>query len=156
MAYVTMDQTWEQMVREKVGDEVADECRRTIWPRLAKATTSKLPKAFNISVKDIVDVMKVWQLGPDGIITGIYDSEFEVKGRNHVIHTITRCRTLEYFEKNAPQRIEPLCRVVEQLAMEAYLKVFLPDAKVRALNVPTEPRKNPEDIACQWEFVLDA
>ena len=151
-AYVRMDEIWNQAVEKHTGDaQLALNCELDCWSDIAERTLPRIAKAANIEVKDIVDAMKVWQMCPDGTSAGVYEAEYEVKNRNHIILTLTRCRTLEFLEKSAPERIRPVCHVLEGPVMEKYL--MNPKVKVTALKLP--PRKGPDEIACQWEYKLE-
>ena len=120
------------------------------WIRIAKEIIPKFSQVGNIKVTDVLSWFKVMQLVPEGPGAGIYEAEYEVKDRNDLIVTFTRCRTLEFFEKKAPERIVPFCQVGEKFGMEQYIWPFLPGAQVVPLKLP--PRESVNDIACKWEF----
>jgi len=54
------------------------------------------------------------------------------------------------MEKRAPEEIAQRCYVLEQETMYRYL--INPYIKITALKLP--PRKSPDEIACQWEFIM--
>jgi len=95
--------------------------------------------------------MKAVQLPLDNTMEGIFPCEYELLTPNHVIWAVKQCRSLQYFEKSAPERIDWVCYTCERQIMIRYL--INPKLKVRTLKLP--PRKNPEDIACKWEVWLE-
>ena len=94
--------------------------------------------------------MKGLQLGPDNSVGGLFPCEYGFESDNRVIMTVMQCRTLLSYEREAPEMIYPGCHVLEKAMLEKQL--INPGIKVTPLKLP--PRKNPEEIACQWEFRL--
>ena len=99
----------------------------------------------------VLDCLKCLQLPLDNNIGPLFPVEYEIKNPNHVIMTIVQCRSLVYFEREAPQMIEPTCYQLEEQVMRKYL--VNPKVKVTPLKLP--PRKNQEEIACRWEFKME-
>ncbi|MFA4836448.1 MAG: hypothetical protein WC749_10315 [Dehalococcoidia bacterium] len=155
-AYLRADEVWYKMTKERSGEEEANKCRELFWSRIADANMPKLSKELGIEVKTVLDAMKVWQLIPDGVTTGYYPCKAEVINENHIIWTITRCISLEWLEKNDPEKIRWLCHHVEWPAYERYLKSLLPDAEIKPLIIPEGPRKNPDGTPpCKWELKME-
>jgi hypothetical protein len=50
-----------------------------------------------------------------------------------------------------PDRIKPMCEVLEPAVIQKYL--INPKVKLKALKLP--PRKSKDEIACQWEITLE-
>lgn len=154
-AYVRLDEAWASLLKPKVSANELYETEKQVWMKVAAITLPKIAKAMNIEVKSIVDVMKVWQLVPDGAFTGsLYDSAWEVKNPNHVIWRVDVCRTREYYEKrNDPDRMLQVCYDVCTPVVTAYLTPFFPDVQVTPLKRPTGIRKDlTEKPACVWEI----
>jgi hypothetical protein len=153
-AYINMTECWFQAVKEqmKVSNEECAKCETLAWKKIAETSVPKIAKSLDIEVKDIVDAMKVWQILPDGPRGGVFDTEVEVKDRNHIMLTVTKCRSLDWMEKNAPYRIEPMCHELEVVAFNRYLTVFLPNAHANPVKLP--PRKSPNEVPCIWEIKL--
>ena len=149
-AYTRIDEIWYSKVAPLLGEEKAFDLELAVWDRVAEVTVPKFARLGGVEVKDIVDVLKVWQLCPDGTLAGVFDAEYEIRDRDHVIFTITRCRILELFERKMPERIVPVCQKAEQAGMESYFRTFIPDVVVTPLKLP--PRKSPDEIPCKWEF----
>jgi hypothetical protein len=153
-AYIYMTEAWFQAVKEqlKVSNEECAKCETLAWQNIAQTSVPRIAKSLGIQVEDIVDAMKLWQILPDGAQGGVYETEVEIKDRNHVILTVTRCGSLEWMEKNAPDRIKPVCYELEPPAFNRYLTVFLPNAEAKPVKLP--PRENPDESACVWELKL--
>jgi hypothetical protein len=152
-AYFRLAEFWYIAAKEVVGMEQALKMEVKVWERMSKPTLLPIAKTANIQVNDIVDVLKVLQVAPDSVLRGgIYTPKYDIKNKNHVIYSITRCGTLEWLEKNDPERITPCCHVLEWRTFEEYIKAFLPNVEVKALKLP--PRKGPDEMACQWELTL--
>lgn len=151
-AYLRVDEMWYMSVAERTSAQEAFDCQLAAWLRIAETSVPKIAKAANIQVNDIVDFLKVTQILPDGVQAGIFEAEFDIRSRNHVIVTITRCRTLEFLEKNAPERIVSVCHGIDIPINEKYLTVFLPDAEFPPLKLPDGPRKSLDEVPCIWEM----
>jgi hypothetical protein len=149
-AWLIMNGGYYDIVRERFGFEAANECELAAWTRVGERVNPRYAKMANIQLNTAVDSLKALQLPLDSTI-GLYPAEYEIKSPNHVIATITRCRTLDYLEKDEPERIEPICYRLEKQITEKYL--INPKIKVTPLKLP--PRKSPQEIACQWEFKLE-
>ena len=151
-AYTRLAEFWYVQAARKVGEKEALIMEKAVWDEVGATTVPKIAKAANIQVKDLVDAIKVWQTCPDGTMQGVYEGAFDIKNRNHVILTFTRCRTLDFFERKSPERIKSVCHELEKAGMEAYFRTIIPGVEVTALKLP--PRKSPDEIACQWEYKL--
>jgi len=149
-AWLIMNGGYYDAVRERFGFEAANECELATWIRVGERVNPRYAKMANIQLNTVLDSLKVTQLPLDSTI-GLFPAEYDIKSPNHVIETVTKCRTLDYLEKNDPERIEPVCYRLEKQIMERYL--INPKIKVTPLKLP--PRKSPEEIACQWEFKLE-
>ena len=152
--YAWLDLTggWYNHIKEKFGAQAADEGELVAWCRMAERINPRYAKLANIQLNTVVDSLKALQLPLDNNrADALFPAgEFDIKNPNHVILTIRKCRTLEFMEKRAPEEIAPRCYVLEQETMYRYL--INPYIKITALKLP--PRKSPDDIACQWEFIM--
>lgn len=150
-AWVRLQQTVFDAVRERFGLEAATECTLEALSRMSERVNPRYAKLANIQLNTVVDSLKCLQLPLDNIIGGLYPAEFNIKSPNHVVMTITHCRSLLACEREAPELIETQCHVMEKPMIEKYL--VNPKIKVTPLKLP--PRKSPDEIACQWEFKLE-
>jgi hypothetical protein len=121
---------------------------------LKKFNAPLIMECMNITGNDVVTMLKVFQLSPDGL--DVIIPEFDIKNNNHAILTFTQCPMLFYFEKHKDDRaIKALCgrNGIEERTFNAYCRYFNPDMKVKALKLP--PRETKDDICCQWEFKIE-
>lgn len=149
-ACLRLDEIFFNLVKERLGQQAADEIELETWAKLAKVNVPRIAKLANIQVRDIVDYQKLSQL----LVEGLFfqpTTDVEIISRDHVKLTVHRCLNLEYFEKHDPSRIIPICHKLEVAMFSEYIHVLLPDAKVNCLKLP--PRKSPAEIACQWEYI---
>ncbi|MFC1944360.1 DUF6125 family protein [Chloroflexota bacterium] len=155
-AYLAMDGFWNAEVARRIGYDAAMDCEEAVWKRIANYMLPRLARLTNISLPaaDVLEAMKVLQLSPDDVNPDIYKTERSIEDRNHVVVTIARCNTLEWFEENAPDRIATLCQRVEVAAIKEYYRVMNPNVKCDVLKIP--PREGPDEIACQWGFRLES
>ncbi len=154
-AYLAMDDFWNGAVRQRVGDKEALDCELVVWRRVARYVLPRIAKLSNIQlpVKDVVEAIKVWQIGPDSAAPDAHKMSYDIKDLNHAIGTITYCVALERYEKDSPQVLETLCRVLMVEAVEQQCRTLHPRMKVTPLKLP--PRTDYTDCCCQWEFRLD-
>ena len=138
------------MVKERLGQQAADEFEVELFAKAAKVNVPRIAKVANIDVRDAVDFQKLSQLLVEGLAFQPVTT-FEVINREHVKMTVHRCLMLEYFEQHEPSRIIQICHNVEVPMFNHYLRVLLPDFKAIPLKLP--PRKSSDEIACEWEYV---
>jgi hypothetical protein len=150
-AWLQMAATWYEAIKERWGGDAANDCNMEVWDKIADRVNPRYPKIANIQLNTVLDSLKCTQLPLDNSIGPLYPVEYDIKGPNHVIMTVVQCRSLLYYEKSAPEMIQPICHELEEPAIRNYL--LNPRIKVTALKLP--PRESPEDIACQWELKLE-
>lgn len=150
-AWLTLEGAWYDAVNERLGFEAANDCNLKAWLMVGERVNPRLAKAASIQLDTVVDSLKVLQLPLDNTSGGLFVSEYDIKTPNHVILTVTRCLSLEYFERKAPERIVPMCHVMEGPIIQKYC--VNPRVKVTPLKLP--PRKSPDEIACQWELKIE-
>jgi len=150
-AWLHMDAAWFDTVKDRFGTEAAYDCDTAMWLRVAERCNPRYAKIANIQLNTVVDSLKVTQLPLDNTMGGLFQVEYDIKNENHAIITVKNCRALIFCEREAPERIEPMCHVLEPKIFKAYL--VNPNIKVTPLKLP--PRKSPEEIACQWEYKLE-
>jgi hypothetical protein len=152
-AYLRQAEFWFQTIEEQGGQKLACNCEAATWHKMGAITVPKVAKALGIKINDILDALKIWQLLPDGPLTGIIPVKYDIKNRNHIIMTVTKCGSLEFFERRGQtDRIAWMCEKLELPTITSYLTSLLPNAEVRALKLP--PRKSADEIPCVWEFKL--
>jgi hypothetical protein len=146
---------WNTVNRKSMSIEEAFEKDLEVYKILVKKFhTPLLREAMNITGNDVLSLLKVFQMCPDGL--DVFKPEFDIKNKDHVIVTFTQCPTLSYFERNKDEKaIAALCGTngVEERTFKAYAEYINPDMRVTALKLP--PRKGKDDICCQWEFKIE-
>jgi len=149
--WLQMDAAWFDTVKDRFGADAAWECDLAMWLTVAERCNPRYAKTANITLNSVVDSLKLLQLPLDNTMGGIFPVEHDVKDENHAVVTVRRCPSLEWCEKNDPDRIVPMCQVNEPQIIKKY--IVNPNIEVTATKLP--PRKGPEDIACQWEYRLE-
>jgi len=150
-AWIHMATAFYDITREKYGIDAANEIQLEAWERIGAKVNPRYPKIANIQLNTVVDSLKALQLPLDNTMGNLYKTQYNMINENHVIITIPQCRSLLYYEKQAPEMIDWFCHVLERKAMEKYL--INPKIKVTPLKLP--PRNSPDEISCQWEFKIE-
>lgn len=150
-AWLQMDTAWFEQVDQRFGHEAAWECDLEMWLHVAQNCNPRYARFANIPLKNVVDSLKVLQLPLDNTMGGIFPVHYDIRNENHAIVTVRKCPSLEACEKNAPERIVPMCQVNEPQIIQKY--IVNPNIKLTATKLP--PRNGPDDIACQWEYKLE-
>jgi hypothetical protein len=153
--YLMTDGMWGTVVGEKYGDQAAVELDIEMWRRLMPLDIQRWRKLLNLGGDDVETVFKFLQ--PHPLLT-IYEYQMELKNRDYGVLTISRCRTLEFFERHQRTAMMEACCIdpkgLEWQMFQLIAHSFGPRIKVTPLKLP--PRKSPDAIACQWEFKLEA
>ena len=147
--YLAIDGFWYLSVKEKVNNDMALACDLWVWRKQCKYEMGRITKLLNIQGKDVVSFLKTLQLTP-WMLNLQY--EIKVKKNNFGILTVIQCPTLEALEKEGEGRENTFCKDVESAIFNMYADCFTPQIEVNYLKLP--PRKNKDEIACQWEFKM--
>jgi hypothetical protein len=150
-AWLHMSGAWYEAVKSRWGDDAANACELEAWVKVGERVNPRFAKIANIELKTVLDSLKAVQLPLDNTTDDLFRAQAEIINPNHVIWTIPRCKTLEVFERSMPERIKPMCEVLEPAVIAKYL--INPKVKLKALKLP--PRKSKDEIACQWEITLE-
>ena len=152
--YIGMDALWVALVREKLGEQTAMEWDTEIWLRrgAAESEVRRTREALGIWGDDVASFLKYAQVDPG--IAGVMEVEVDLKAKNHGILTVKRCRPLEWCERSGETEWQKnACEVLDVQGFPQSAQLFNPNMKVAPLKLP--PRKNPDEIACQWEFKIE-
>ncbi len=148
---------WNTVNRERMSVEDAFALDAKVYERLLqKFYLPLLTGAMAIRGDDVLTLLKIFQVAPDGAGGQFYEFDYDIKNRNHAIITFTRCPTLFYFESTESEKdIHYLCGPggVEERAFIGFCKYLNPNMKCTALQIP--PRKSKDDICCRWEFKVE-
>jgi hypothetical protein len=154
--YIGLDGLYYSLNREKFGEDKARELAVEVWLRKGFAADQEVRRgreAMNIWGDDVASLFKFFQIDP-GCAGVMPDVKYELKGKNHGIFTVKRCLSLEYFEKHGETSLQKhACEDLDILGFQRAAELFNPKIKATAVKLP--PRKNREEIACQWEFKIE-
>ena len=148
---------WNTNNRKRMSLEEAFNLDAEVYERvLRKFYLPLLREAMNIQGDDVLALLKIFQVAPDGAGGQFYEFEHDVKSPDHVVLTFTRCPSLAYFEATGTDKdVQCLCGPdgVEDRAFAQFCKLTNPNMTSTALQVP--PRKNKDGICCKWEFKVN-
>jgi len=146
--------SWLYAVESKSNFAEAQYVEQTAWintcRRVKRHYHKRLAGVPNPERADVVTYLKGVQFNLDGGWGNVLKT-YDIKSNNDVILTMHDCAPLQHFEKAEPERIQWMCRMVEEQAM--FHSRANPNMQVKVLKLP--PRKSPDDIACQFEFFIE-
>jgi len=149
--YVMLDGFWHTLIIEKLDEETACDCGTTVYEKIAPHMMPRIKKTLKIEENNVIALLKVLQFDP-AVPPGLVDFVVDIKSPNHAIQTVTKCRALEFMEREGKGREAIVCPKLELGALTAYAKAMNPAMEVNLLKVP--PRKNKDESPCQWEFII--
>ncbi len=143
--------------RKRLGAEEAFRLDAEVYEQLLrKFYVPLLRQAMRIEGDDVLSLLKIFQIAPDGAGKDFYDFEYDIRSPDHAILTFSRCPTLSYFEAEGNETdIRCLCGPggVEDRAFQEFCRLTNPAMKCRPLQTP--PRQSREGICCRWEFWVE-
>ncbi len=145
-----LDGHWYLSVMEKCGNDVAYDRDIDVWNKLMKFEFKVASDMMNIRGNGVESVAKYFQVSP---WFWTFKPRLELKGDNSLEVTFDKCPTLLALEKEGSGRESQICRVMEPELFDSIARHFNPKMKVTALKLP--PRKNADDVCCQWEFRVE-
>ncbi|MBT4510836.1 MAG: hypothetical protein HOC20_01315 [Chloroflexi bacterium] len=146
-----IDTCWQEQMRERLGEESARECLIENCCRIGKHEMKWTLDALNIQGNDLEAYVKANQFVPS-FAQGIYGYDWELKDKKHAILTVRHCPAFAALKKNV-EKLDWVCQVLEDAAINAYTEAINPDIEVKALQVGF--KGEPDEIDCKWEFKLD-
>lgn len=155
MAYckeiLTIDSYWHEQMQKRAGEEAARECLIQNWCRIGKHEMKWTMDALNIPGNDVEAYVKANQFVPS-FAQGIYDYDWDLKNKDHAILTVNHCPAFTSL-KDKPEKLNWVCRELEDTAIKAYAVAINPAIQVRQLK--TGVTGEPNEIACKWEFITE-
>ncbi len=148
--YMALDGFWYLAIKERVSNEEALACDIRVWERASRYEMTNITKRLNIQGNDVIALMKGFQVSP---WFWNLRHKVEIENRNNAILTITHCPTLDALENEGEGREREICQLVEPRIWNGSASAINPDMEVKCLKSP--PRKNRDEICCQWEFKLE-
>jgi len=150
-AWIQLDAAFFDEVAKRSDEDTAYECDTEMWLQVAERCNPRYARIAGIALNNAVDCLKVLQLPLDNSMGSVYGSVFDIKNENLATFTVMKCPSLEWCERNRPERIVPMCHVLEPQVIGKY-KVNM-DVQLRPVKLP--PRESPDEPACSWELRLD-
>jgi len=151
-AWLHMSEAWYYSVKDECDQETANKCEMRAWIRMAERVMPYYAKIANIQLNTVLDCLKNTQLGLDNNrVDSMFPMSWEIINENHVIMTCHKCRSLEFMERSAPERIIPVCHINEPIMMAKYM--VNPKVKVNLLKLP--PRQSPDEFPCIWDLSME-
>jgi hypothetical protein len=135
-------------IERKFGGEDALEIDTKVWEDMAKIEVRRLIKVMGVSGEDIPSFMQAlraccWSLDTER-------KEIEVE-ENRGVYRNTKCRVqTRRVEKGLG---EFPCKGVRHIWLRLFAKELNPKIEVNCLTCP--PDSHPEDLWCEWEFILE-
>jgi len=152
--YLRLSGDYENTITRRWGGDVSFECTVEAWDEHCPFNKECVCGALNIQGNDVEAYFKYMQMNPG--LGLLYPMEWELKNQGHGIMTVTRCMSLEYFERTGQDEYMRKCCGPEGFEWHGFnlaARLFHPEMKVTALRNP--PRKGVDEIACQWEVRLE-
>jgi len=144
---LALDGFWYLSVKELAGNDKALDRDNWVWDKVMKFYVDELARLLGVEGRDVADYMKVMGPRPEGLVL---EEEVEILNRKDAIRTVTYCPTIVAMEKEKEGRDAVHCSATCSEMRKKHSKLFNPAIKVTCLKIP--PRKNKDDIFCQFEY----
>ncbi|MFC1869874.1 DUF6125 family protein [Chloroflexota bacterium] len=141
-----LDGMWYLTLKERFGNEAALACDIEAWRKFGHYEMAQIRKGMNIQGSDPFAMMKAVQISPWFAQTR---STMERKDAHTVVLTVNQCPTRETLEDEGEGRENDICNAVCPGIFRDLALFFNPRMKVKCLK--SSPRKDKEEICCQWE-----
>ena len=151
LAYMLGTDRWYTGIRQRYGDEAAQELEMDVWVDrgAAEHDLSIGQEAMGVTGNDVEALLRSFQFAPGEV--GILEVELELIDENHGILTHHRCPALDRFEHFDDVRLKHCCDICIA-GMPISGEMLNPEIECKPLKLP--PRKDANDIACRWEYRL--
>lgn len=146
---IALDGFWYLSVKERTGNDEALACDNWVWSKVMKHMTDDLAAVLKVQGRSVADFMKVLEARPMHFVLG---EKIQVLSRDHARLTVVRCPTLLALEKEGQGRDATHCREACTGMRIQHTKLFNPDMEVVCRKLP--PRNGPDDIFCDWDYVM--
>lgn len=153
-AYMKQAEIYGKVNKKRHGAEEADSTDLEVWDIIGRTLGPKFAKVGGIQFNTISDCLKVLQLYPDSILSPMYEADIKIVSDTHAILTMIKCRTLDYYERDAPHMVKSICYGFEAQCMQNYCV----DPRLRVtprVHPPLPPKKRvPGELFCQFDYKL--
>lgn len=147
-----MDKCWQDLIGERYGWDAAVDAEVEIWThRFVPPLTAAMHDALGITGQKTVEALMKHNQFDCTWPYPLFECDYDMPDKEHGIITCHRCSAVDYWERHGKvQNLVDICYKMEPLAFEFYVKNLNPNITSRPLRRP--PRKDLNDIACQWEI----
>ena len=151
LAYMLATDRWYTGVRKRYGDAIAQEREKDVWiDRGAAEYDLQIgQEAMGVTGDDVESLLRSFQFAPGEV--GILDVELSLNGPRHGVLTHHACPALDRFEHYDEARLKHCCDICVA-AMPISGEMLNTKITCKPLKLP--PRRDANDIACQWEYRL--
>jgi hypothetical protein len=135
-------------IENRFGTAMATEIDREVWAVMGKLEARRVKEALDISVVDLQDLFEI--LKHTSWLLDMENKEYEMDD-SHLIIRNTCCRVQQTRVKKGLGEFG--CKPVRT----GYLKNFIAELNPK-INVTCNlcpPDDHPEDLYCEWEFIID-
>jgi hypothetical protein len=151
LAYMLATDRWYTGIRQRYGDEAAQELEKDVWiDRGAAEHDLRIgQEAMGVTGDDLESLLRSFQFAPGEV--GILDVEFQLIDVQRGIMTHHACPALDRFEHFDDVRLKHCCDICI-VGMPISGEMLNPKIECKPLKLP--PRVDSNDIACRWEYRL--
>ena len=120
--------------------ETAYELDAQHWKQSAHIDMRRVRQAVNIQGDDVETLFKCYQCMP-AMIAKMPEVEYDLKGKDHGILTVKRCRSLDYCVKHGLDGLQKhLCETIDMEGFQNTAACVNADIKVTPLKLPKRQR----------------
>ena len=151
LAYMLGTDRWYTGIRERYGDDAAQELEKDVWidRGAAEHDLSIGQQAMGVTGDDVESLLRSFQFAPGEV--GILDVEFELIDETHGIMTHHACPALDRFEHFDDVRQKHCCDIcIAGMPISGEML----NRKIECKPIKLPPRVDANDIACRWEYRL--
>ncbi len=149
-----------EVAQEQLGKDEGQRMFNEVYRReMERFAVPLVRKALNIRDDDVISMFKYFQAAPDGTRGGgMYEFDYEVKGKNDVTYVGKFCQNARHYEKQGDMDgMNRLCASgpgsFEHAAYEVLTRLFNPKMKMEWPLLP--PRASKDAPFCKWRFWID-
>lgn len=152
LAYMLGTDRWYTQIRKRCGDVEAQRLEKEVWlDRGAAEHDLQIGlDAMQVDGISVESLLRGFQFAPGEV--GILDVEFELDGPNKGVLTHHKCPALDRFEHYDETRLRHCCEIcIAGMPISGEML----NRKIRCKPLKLPPRRDSNDIACQWEYTLE-